>query len=204
MVRLKPPSLRAMVWLLLLAGTVKALGFLAEGAAHAAGTTATPEASAPVAAAATADGSAAACPTPEALLQSVQQERALLDKEKSDLASRSAKLDLARQEVESQTARLTELKTEVQGLMDKAKASHSADVDRLVKLYQSMRPQDAAGLLDGMDLEVSVRVLSTMNERQAAQIMAKMSPDRVAAVSKIILDRSKLPGDQNQVVVKLN
>jgi flagellar motility protein MotE (MotC chaperone) len=67
-----------------------------------------------------------------------------------------------------------------------------------------MKPVDAAAMLNSVDLQVAVMVLATMKARNAAQIMAKMTPDRVQAVSKIILERSKLPGDQNQVVVTVN
>lgn len=221
----RPPSLRLMIWLLLIAGGAKAVAALTDGAARAAGAappavTAPAPAAAATASAVPAPGSAAAgsasaavpaaepaavaCKTPEELLQSVQQERALIDSQKADLAGRAAQLDLARQDLATQTAQLTALKDEVQGLLNKAQAAHNDDLGRLVNLYGSMKPADAASLLDGTDLEVSVMVLSTMNERQAGQIMAKMQPDRVQAVSKIILDRSKLPGDQNQVLVNLN
>lgn len=214
MVRL--PTVRTLFWLLALAGAAKAAtGFAAPDAAAprarlilasatvpaggAAGGAAKPAAS-PAAAAAAPGG----CDTPESLLQSVRQERALLAKEKSALDARSAKLDLAKQGIDAETQRLGELKTTVQGLLDKAKQAHSADVDRLVKLYQAMKPAAAAGMLDSVDLQVAVMVLATMKARNAAQIMAQMAPDRVQAISKIILDRNKLPGDQNQVVVQVN
>lgn len=250
----RPPSLRLMVWLLVIASGAKAVALLADGVAQAAGPTppaatapasapasappapapapapatapapapatqtatpapaATPAApdapappEAPASAAVPADApAAAACQTPEELLQSVRQERALVNGQKAALDARAAKLDLAWQDLTAQTAQLTALKTEVQGLLDKAQGAHDADLGRLVKLYGAMKPADAASLLDGTDLEVAVMVLSTMDERQAGQIMARMQPDRVQAVSKIILDRSKLPGDQNQVLVKLN
>ncbi|WP_127900772.1 MotE family protein [Solirhodobacter olei] len=212
MVRL--PTVRTLFWLLALAGAAKAAtGFAAPDAAAprarlilasatvpaggAAGGAAKPAAS-PAAAA------PGGCDTPESLLQSVRQERALLAKEKSALDARSAKLDLAKQGIDAETQRLGELKTTVQGLLDKAKQAHSADVDRLVKLYQAMKPAAAAGMLDSVDLQVAVMVLATMKARNAAQIMAQMAPDRVQAISKIILDRNKLPGDQNQVVVQVN
>lgn len=146
----------------------------------------------------------AACATPEVLMQSIRQERDLLAKQKAALADREARLALARQGVDAETKRLKDLKTEVQGLLKKSTDAHDADLGRLVKLYGAMKPQDAAGILDSADLEVTVMVLATMNERTAAAIMSKMTTTRVQAVSKIILERSKLPGDQNVVRVKVN
>lgn len=165
-----------------------------------------PAGAAAVASAATAaaPSAPAKCQTPEEILQSLRQERALIDRQKAALAAREAKLSLARQGVDAETQRLKALKAEVAGLLKKATAAHDADLARLVKLYQAMKPQDAAAILNNSDLEVTVMVLSTMNERKAAPIMAQMAPDRVRAVSKIILERAKLPGDQNVVRVKLN
>jgi len=156
------------------------------------------------AASAAAPAKAAVCQTPEQLLQSIRQERALIAKRKGELDAREAKLALARQSLTDETQRLGALKTEVEGLLNKVTATHRADLDRLVKLYQAMKPAQAASILNNADLEVTVMVLATMSERAAAPIMAKMSPTRVQAVSKIILERSKLPGDQQVVRVKLN
>ena len=58
--------------------------------------------------------------------------------------------------------------------------------------------------MNDLDIEVTVMVLATMKERDVAPIMAAMTPVRARAVSKIILERSKLPGDQKLVNVKLN
>ena len=174
---------------------------------HAGGDGGAPSSGAPPAAAqasAAAPEKAALCKTPEELLQSMRQERDLIARQKAAMADRAAKLALARQGVDAETRRLKDLKTELEGLLKKATEAHDADLDRLVKLYQTMKPQDAAAILNTSDLEVTVMVLSTMNERSAAPIMAKMTPARVQAVSKIILERSKLPGDQRVVRVDLN
>ena len=201
----KPPPLRLMIAVLVLAGAAKAATSLPPSSL--AGLAAGPAQL--FLAAATADGAAkpaetATCKTPEELLQSVNEERALLKKQQAALEARRSKIDLAKQELDSQTNQLTELKSKVEGLMAQADQAHKDDINRLVLLYKAMKPADAAGILNDMDIEVTVTVLATMNERNAAPIMAKMSPVRVRAVSKIILERSKLPGDQNLVNIKLN
>ncbi len=146
----------------------------------------------------------AACKTPEDLLQSVQQERDLLKTQQAAQDARNAKIALAQQALDAETQRLTELKTEIEGLLAKSDQAHTADVDRLVQLYQTMKPVDAAAIMNDMDIEVTVTVLATMKERNAAPIMAAMLPARARAVSKIILERAKLPGDQRPITVRLN
>ena len=60
-----------------------------------------------------------------------------------------------------------------------------------------MKPKDAANIMNTLDIEVAVLVLGEMKERDAAPIFAKMNVVRSQAISKIIFERSKLPGDQN-------
>ena len=88
--------------------------------------------------------------------------------------------------------------------MGKIEAQQTEDLERLIALYQNMKPAEAAGIMNDLDIEVMIMVLGTMQPRVAAPIMAKMSPVRARAVSKIILERSKLPGDQNLNGVRFN
>ncbi len=151
-----------------------------------------------------AAGKPGQCTSPDLLLQSVAQERALIARQKAALDKRSAQIDLADQALKAESARLGGLRDKIKALLQKAGSAHQADVQRLVKLYQAMKPADAARILNDMDIAVTVTVLATMNERNAAPIMAQMSPVRARAVSQIILERSKLPGDQRLVGIRLN
>ncbi|NDV53551.1 MULTISPECIES: MotE family protein [unclassified Salipiger] len=140
---------------------------------------------------------------PEELLASIRAERELLLAQKDRYAQREAEIELARETLEIEQQRLADLKVELDGLLEKVKAAHTSDVDRLVALYRNMKPKDAATIMDDLDIEVSVMVLGTMNERDAAPIMAALNPVRARAISQIILERSKLPGDQRLDDIRL-
>jgi len=146
---------------------------------------------------------AAICETPEEMLAAVKQERDLLAAQKEELDQRASEIALAAERVEVETARLGELKQEVEALLTRVEQAHTADVDRLVNLYRNMKPKEAALIMNDLDIEVSVMVLGTMNERDAAPILARLNPVRAQAISKIILERSKLPGDQKLNGVRL-
>ncbi|MGC9369195.1 MAG: MotE family protein [Paracoccaceae bacterium] len=146
---------------------------------------------------------AAACETPEEMLAAVKQERDLLAAQKEELDQRASEVALAAERVEVETARLGELKQEVEALLARVDQARTADVDRLVNLYRNMKPKEAALIMNDLDIEVSVMVLGTMNERDAAPILARLNPVRAQAISKIILERSKLPGDQKLNGIRL-
>ncbi|MEI4472005.1 MotE family protein [Frigidibacter sp. MR17.24] len=145
----------------------------------------------------------AGCDAPAELLAAIDRERVLLDKQKAEIATRAAETDLAHESIKTETAQLEELRATVQALLDRASAQRIEDLDKLVALYKGMKPNDAATIMNELDLEVSVLTLAEMDERSAARIMAKMKPDRVRAISKIIMERSKMPGDQRPVQVRV-
>ncbi|MFO7804423.1 MAG: hypothetical protein R6V30_01975 [Paracoccaceae bacterium] len=142
--------------------------------------------------------------TPEEVLAAIADERSLLEDQRSALEERAAEIDLANEMVAVKTGQLEELKQEVEALLDRAEATHLADVDRLVALYSNMKPRDAAVIMNDLDLEVMITVLGTMPERNAAPIVAALNPIRARAFSLILLERAKLPGDRRLDQVRLD
>ena len=147
--------------------------------------------------------SPAQCDTPEEVLQSLARERELIAAQKQDLASRQSELALAKEKLEIEKTALLELKSDIEDLLARVKAAETEDLERLISFYENMKPSEAARIMDDLDIEVTILVLAKMKPRAAAPILAKMSPVRARAVSKIILERSQLPGDQDLVGIKL-
>ena len=134
------------------------------------------------------------CETPEAMLQALQEERDLLEAQKEQMSERRSDID---------QARLADLKSALDEMLNQVRQAQSDDLDRLVALYSAMKPKEAASIMNDLDIEVSVMVLGTMPERDAAPILARLNPVRARAISRIILERSKLPGDQRLEGLKL-
>lgn len=144
------------------------------------------------------------CETPEEVLLSFAEERSLIADQRMKQDIREAELALAREKLDIERAALVELKENIESLLAQVEASQTADLDKLISFYQNMKPTEAAQIMNDMDIEVTVLVLATMNPRTAAPILAKMTPIRARAVSKIILERSQLPGDQDLNGIRLN
>lgn len=136
-------------------------------------------------------------------LDVIAEERRLLERQKAAQAEATASIRLAREALLAEAGRLEALKGEVEALLARAEARHDADVEQLVALYAGMKPREAATLLMQMDLEVAVWVLVEMDPRRAAPILAEMPHDRAQAVSRVMLERAKMPGDRQAVQVHL-
>lgn len=143
------------------------------------------------------------CELPEEMLQAIRRERELLTEQKAALSLREAEVALASEKMQIERARLDEVKGALEALLARVQAAQTDDVSRLVALYSNMKPKEAATIMNDLDIEVSVMVLGTMPERDAAPILANLNPVRARAISRIILERSKLPGDQRLDNLKL-
>jgi len=107
-----------------------------------------------------------------------EREKALEILEK-DLQERLAALEAARKE-------LTELVKKQEALVQEQKIIQNARVEHLVAAYKSMRPEKAGVLVNNLDDEVAVKILSSMPGRNAGQILSFVEPDKAARLTKAI------------------
>jgi hypothetical protein len=68
------------------------------------------------------------------------------------------------------------LKADVQGLLAQADGREAAETDRLVKVFEGMKAQDAADRLAIMDDSVRLPIAGKMKDRALSGIIGKMKP----------------------------
>ncbi|MEQ9244173.1 MotE family protein [Roseovarius indicus] len=144
------------------------------------------------------------CEAPEEVMLALEEQRKLVKAQESELEARRSEIALAREKLDIEKEGLNALKASIEELLARVEAAKTDDLERLIAFYQNMKPADAARIMDDMDIETTIMVLGTMKPRVAAPILAKMSPVRTRAVSKIILERSQLPGDQDLRGVRID
>jgi flagellar motility protein MotE (MotC chaperone) len=137
------------------------------------------------------------CGSSEEVLAAIELERSLLAEQRADVAERRATLELAREQLILERDRLAAVRDEIAALLERVEAAQHEDLERLVRIYRNMTPEEAAAIIDDLDMETTVMVLGTMPERVAAPILANLDPLRARALSRIFLERSKLPADQD-------
>ena len=138
------------------------------------------------------------------LLVALQAERDALEDWREKLEQKEAEILFAKSALDAKHAELAALKAELEHLLERADRENTSDVGRLVEIYKAMKPVQAAAIMNEADIEVSVLVLAAMQPRNSGPILALMQPVRARAISKIILERSRLPGDQNLVNIRLD
>lgn len=64
------------------------------------------------------------------------------------------------------------------------------DLDKLTKVYEAMKPKDAAGLFVEMDLEFAAGFLGRMKAQSAAAIMGNLPSAKAYSISAILAGRN--------------
>jgi flagellar motility protein MotE (MotC chaperone) len=69
-----------------------------------------------------------------------------------------------------------------------------ARIRQLVRVYEAMRPRDAAAILDDLDMPILLQVIERMREAKASPVLAAMRPERArAATAELSRHRSRPP-----------
>jgi flagellar motility protein MotE (MotC chaperone) len=137
------------------------------------------------------------CEPSQVIANAIAEERALLITQRQEIADEQARLALAEESLRAEQTRLSETRDDIAAQLAVIEGAKDQDMTKLVELYRNMKPQVAAGIMDEIDIETAVEVIGAMAERDAAQIMGSFSLVRARLITKILLERSKLPADRN-------
>lgn len=121
------------------------------------------------------------------------ERRVRLDGLEKELKAREALLKAAEQELDRKYKELTKLKEEIEGLLKQQSEEEKTRVMSLVKVYENMKPKDAARIFDTLDIDILVDVMSNMSERKMSPILAAMNPERARTVTIMLAEQKQLP-----------
>ncbi len=85
---------------------------------------------------------------------------------------------------------LNRLKSEIDSLLTIDNADQKANLQKLAKIYEAMRPNEVAQLSANMDDKTLARILAVMKPRNAARVLGeitRLDPVKSAELSKLIL-----------------
>ena len=108
------------------------------------------------------------------IIQSLSARRGELDARDTDFATMLPLMVAAEQKLAAKVQAMNALKTELQGLVGQVSEREKAEVDRLVAVYQAMRPKEAAAVFATLDDSVRLPVAAAMRPRALAAILAQM------------------------------
>jgi flagellar motility protein MotE (MotC chaperone) len=112
------------------------------------------------------------------LLTDLRQRRAELDRREAEISAREATFAAIDARIDARVRELTALQRKLEALERDRNERDEANWRGLVKLYETMKPRDAALIFNDLDLPVLLQVVDRMKEAKAAVIVAGMQPER--------------------------
>ena len=112
----------------------------------------------------------------------LKKEQAELDREKTELLA-------IREEINHKIATLTQLRNEIRAHMAEKKAVKAQNLKHLIKVYSTMKPQKAASLIDKLDIDFAIALLSNMKGDAVGNILTFVNLEKAARISEGLVKR---------------
>ena len=126
------------------------------------------------------------------VLTELAKRREDLEGRERELGLREGLLQAAEQRVEDKIAELQQLRSEIEALVRLHDEQEEAELQSLVKIYETMKPKDAARILQELEIDVLLSIMERMKERSTAPVLAAMDAERAREVTAELARRDAL------------
>ena len=119
----------------------------------------------------------------KAVLLDLRQRRQELEAREAALAGRESMLAAAEMKLSARVGELQSLQKQLESLHASHREQENVAWQGLVKVYETMKPRDAAAIFNDLGMQVLLAVIDRMKEAKAAAILAAMLPDKARDVT---------------------
>lgn len=111
--------------------------------------------------------------TPEelALFKSLEARKTALDQRESELKKLEEDLQAQKVEIDKRLAQIEEVRKAIANQLEEKVNVDKERVEQLVSFYSSMKPQQAAKIIESLNEDLAVEVLLKMKKKNAAEVM---------------------------------
>ncbi len=127
------------------------------------------------------------------LLQRLAIRREELEVREKELEQRSSLLAAAEERINSKIIQLRNFQITIDDLIVRYDEQKENKMQSLVKIYESMKPKDAALIFQDLDMETLLMVAERMKERKLSDIMAKLQPAIARDITVELVNLRDLP-----------
>lgn len=131
------------------------------------------------------------------ILQALGERRRQLDDRERAVEQREAMLKAAEQRITEKVNELKAIQAKLEGALKKQDNEREEQLKRLVKVYENMKPKEAARIFEQLDDGVLIDVAERMKEVKLAPVLAGMEPKKATLVTTELAKRrenTKPPG----------
>jgi flagellar motility protein MotE (MotC chaperone) len=127
------------------------------------------------------------------VLKELKERRDALDTRESQMNQREALLQVTERRIEEKIAELEQIRTDMKNLLGQQSEEEEARLRSLVKIYEGMKPTQAASIFDNLDMDILLQVVGRMSERRTAPILASMDVKKAQELTTLLAEQKQLP-----------
>jgi flagellar motility protein MotE (MotC chaperone) len=127
------------------------------------------------------------------ILQGLAERRQKLDARAREVEMRENLLSAAEKRIDERIAELKRIEASVSAVVKRQEEAQERDVRSLVKVYENMKPKDAARIFEDLDLPILLEVVERMREAKLAPVLALLDPARAQKITVQLAERRTMP-----------
>lgn len=111
------------------------------------------------------------------VLQNLSKRRKELEERGRELDMREKLLKASEQRIDERIVELKSIESNIQSLLQQRDTAQEAQLASLVKVYEGMKPADAARIFDKLEMDIMLPVAQRMKPAKIAPVLAAMDED---------------------------
>lgn len=128
------------------------------------------------------------------VLERLVERRSELDRRNQELDMRDNLLKATEARIDDKISKLKDMEATLNKLLQLHDDQEKTQLESLVKIYEKMKPKDAARIFNGLEMEILINVASRIKEAKMAVILASMNNQRANKLTVELATRRQLPG----------
>lgn len=127
------------------------------------------------------------------LLRAIDERSRQLDARSSDLADRARMLEAIEARAREQVQALRAERRALEATLERVDGEAEAEIARLVKIYENMKPKEAARIFEAMPAEIAAGFVRRMAEQKSALVMGNLDAGHAYAITLALANSSVPP-----------
>jgi flagellar motility protein MotE (MotC chaperone) len=122
-------------------------------------------------------------------LEFLKKRESQLEKREEDIEKKKNELLAIQDDITRKIAILTQLRDEIRAEMERRKTLDEMKLRHIVKAYSAMKPQKAAGLIEKLDIDFAIELLSNMKGDIVGDILSFLDTQKAAKISEKLVKK---------------
>ena len=127
------------------------------------------------------------------MIETIENKNRELKKREEELSIKEVRLEALEAKVRKDLEKIEKSISESKEQMGLQDEKTKENVAALIKVYSSMKPEEAANLVEAIDEDLALKIVSGMKSKIAGQVLSKLDVQVAKRISEKLAGKSKKP-----------